>query len=168
MNFALKFAFLFLLHAVVPGAFSRLDGDGGTGPVRGQEQRGRPPLHPAAVLLQEGHPRLRRGVGRGQCDHKDTCGKHRLLLFFPPSVFGFSTSEEAKVLSHQEVVKQSVPSDGSFIFDVTPPGQGDALGAAGSHVDPGGPRRSQPAPLSANQQHPCVGGGPRPRQVGRP
>lgn len=45
-------------------------------------------------------------------------------------------------------------------------GQRDAAGASRPHVDPGGPRWSQPASLSANQQHPCLGGGPRPRQVG--
>lgn len=64
--------------------------------------------------------------------------------------------------------KQSALSCGSSIFDVALLGQGDALSAPGSHVDPGRPGRSQPAPLSANQQHPCVGSRPRPRQVGRP
>lgn len=53
---------------VVSSAISGLDGDGRAGPVWGEEQCGRPPLHQTAVLLQEGHTGLSWRVGGGQCD----------------------------------------------------------------------------------------------------
>lgn len=44
-------------------------------------------------------------------------------------------------------------------------GQRDAAGSPRPHVDSRRPWWSQPAALTANQQHPCVGRRPRPRQV---
>lgn len=46
-------------------------------------------------------------------------------------------------------------------------GQRDAFSASGSHVNSCWPWWSQLAPLSANQQHPCLGCWQRPWQVGR-
>lgn len=57
---------------VISSAISGLDGDGWTGPERGEEQCGRPPLHQAAVLLQEGHTRLSGCLGRGECGGRDS------------------------------------------------------------------------------------------------
>lgn len=56
---------------VFSSAVSGLGGDGRTGLVRGAQQCGCPPLYQTAVLLQEGHTRLGRCLGRGQCVSMD-------------------------------------------------------------------------------------------------
>lgn len=62
---------------VISSSISGLDGDGRARPVWGQEQRGRPPLHQTAVLLQERHPRLSWSLGRGECHSSDVCPPHQ-------------------------------------------------------------------------------------------
>lgn len=66
----------YVFDLVISSSISGLDGDGRAGPVWGQEQRGRPPLHQTAVLLQERHPRLGWSLGRGQCCSPDAGAPH--------------------------------------------------------------------------------------------
>lgn len=130
-----------------------MDGDGRAGPVWGQEQCGRPPLHQTAVLLPERHSGLSWSLGRGQCD-----SSHPFILKDQFSLSLYSlTPYSLTVLQfclHQLDCR-------SFLT-----GQRDAASASGSHVEPDWPRWSQSAPLAAHQQHPRVGRRPRPRQVG--
>lgn len=133
-----------------------MDGDGRTGPVWGQEQRGRPPLHQTAILLQERHPRLSWSLGRGQFDTSDTGSPYS--IHFGPVQF--------EILKHSGTVPSILSSSACKCSKSFLTGQRDAASASGSHVEPDWPRWSQPAPLAAHQQHPCVGRRPRPRQVG--